>query len=99
MDTNDYEKLYNLPSINGVALIGNLTSEQLKIFAQAQTYTFEQAVPDSEWIIEHGLNKFPSVTVVDSGGNVVIGEIYYIDENSLRIEFSPGGFSGKAFLN
>jgi len=31
-----------------------------------KTFTFEQAVPDTEWIINHNLNKFPSITVEDS---------------------------------
>jgi hypothetical protein len=62
------------------------------------TTIFDQNTPSRFWNSTHNLNKFPSVTVVDSSGNVVIGEVLYLDSNSLRITFdSP--FSGKAYLN
>ena len=44
------------------------------------------------------MNKYPSVTVVDSGDNVVEGEVIYNSLNTLTINFS-GGFSGKAYIN
>ncbi len=50
------------------------------------------------WIVNHPLNKFPSVSIVDSGGNVVIGDITYINESQLKISFSYE-FSGKVYLN
>ena len=59
---------------------------------------YRQNTPQSEWNINHDLDKFPSVTIVDSANEVVIGEVQYIDENNLTIKFS-GAFSGKAFLN
>jgi len=63
-----------------------------------KTFTFEQAVPDTEWIINHNLNKFPSITVEDSSGKVVEGAEEYIDQNNLKINFCAA-FSGKAHLN
>ena len=62
------------------------------------TYIFEQAVPSATWEITHNLNKNPSVTVVDSAGTVVLGDVVYIDTNTIRIMFS-GEFNGKAYLN
>ena len=44
------------------------------------------------------LGKFPSVSVVDSANDEVIGEVTYIDTNSLTIKFTAA-FSGKAYLN
>jgi len=35
------------------------------------TYEFVQDTPATTWTITHNLIKFPSVTVVDSSGNVV----------------------------
>lgn len=61
-------------------------------------FKFVQSVPSSIWEIEHNLNKNPSVTVVDSAENVVIGDVEYIDSNKLIIRFISG-FSGKAYLN
>ena len=61
-------------------------------------FTFEQNIASDEWIINHNLHKKPSITVVDSADNVVIGEENYIDENNLIIKFK-NKFKGKAYLN
>lgn len=58
----------------------------------------EQKTSAAVWNISHGLNRYPSVTVVDSGGNVVIGDILYLDSNSVQITFSAP-FSGKAIFS
>ena len=45
------------------------------------------------------MDKFPSVTVVTSAGDIAAGgEIDYIDSNNLTIGFAAA-FSGKAYLN
>ena len=46
----------------------------------------------------HNLNKFPAVSVIDSAGNEVIGDIIYDDENQVTLKFE-GGFKGTATLN
>lgn len=61
-------------------------------------FTHSQQVASSQWNIEHNLNKFPSVAVVDSANNWVMGEIQYINSNNLIIFFTAP-FSGKAYLN
>ena len=61
-------------------------------------FEYSQTAPSAVWHIAHPLNKFPSVTVVDSGGSVVVGDIEYIDNSNITITFS-GAFSGKAYLN
>ena len=66
--------------------------------ATGTTYTHEQAVASDTWTITHNLGKYPSVTVVDSGGTVVIGDVQYIDVNTIVITF-VGVFSGAAYLN
>ncbi len=63
-----------------------------------KTFVFTQITPQDTWTITHNLLKFPSVTVVDSANRVVVGEVEYINENSLVVSFS-GGFSGKAYIN
>jgi hypothetical protein len=63
-----------------------------------KTFVFTQDTPANPWIIEHDLNKFPSVTMVLSTGQVGIADVVYIDENNLTITFS-GDESGKAYLN
>ena len=61
-------------------------------------YVFEQGVSTDLWIVQHDLNRHPSVTIVDSGDNVVVGAVTYIDNNNLEIKFN-GAFKGKAYLN
>lgn len=61
-------------------------------------YVHTQSFPSDTWIINHNLNKYPSVTSVNSNDVVYYGDITYIDDNNLMIEFSAG-FSGKAYLN
>lgn len=61
-------------------------------------YTYAQNEASDVWLVTHPLEKMPAVTVVDSAGNVVIGEITYIDTGTVRIRFN-GAFSGKAYLN
>ena len=63
-----------------------------------KTFDFIQATPSATWTIQHGLNKLPSVSVVNNNNVVMYGNITYIDTNNLTITFSAG-FSGKAYLN
>ena len=61
-------------------------------------YEHDQPVASATWTVTHSLGKYPSVSVVDSAGDVVVGEINYVNNNSLTINFSSA-FSGKAYLN
>jgi hypothetical protein len=61
-------------------------------------YKHVQGVSSATWTIAHNLGKFPSVTVKDSAGSIVIGEINYNDNNNITLTFS-GAFSGEAYLN
>ena len=61
-------------------------------------YTHTQITPMAVWEIEHNMGKFPSVTVTDSAGSMVTGEVEYIDRNTVQLSFS-GAFSGFAYLN
>jgi len=78
----------------------NLTINALK---GTPTYSHNQSAASATWTITHNLNKFPSVTVIDSGDSVVQGEILYNSANQLTLTFFAGGvasaFSGKAYLN
>jgi hypothetical protein len=58
----------------------------------------EQIKASKTWVISHALDKYPSISVVDSSGNQVIGSPKYIDKNNVVIEFTSE-FSGKAYLN
>lgn len=90
----------NLDADSGVAATPKAVDEvrQIAITGTDKHYVFTQEVASNVWNITHNLNKFPSVTIVDSGGSVVEGDITYIDNNSLTVTF-VGGFTGKAYLN
>jgi len=61
-------------------------------------YAHTQTSASSSWSINHNLDKYPSVVITDSGGNKVMGDINYIDEDNLTVTFTAS-FSGRAYLN
>ena len=61
-------------------------------------YVHYQFLPSAEWIIAHNLGKYCSVTVVDSAGSYVLGDVSYTDTNNAVVSFTTS-FSGKAFCN
>jgi hypothetical protein len=63
-----------------------------------KNFVFTQSVPSTRWVINHNLEKYPSVSVVNINNVLMYGNVTYIDLNSLEIEFSAG-FSGKAYIN
>lgn len=63
----------------------------------AQRLLFNQGSPSTVWNITHALGGRPSVTVVDSSGTVVIGEVVYNSNSSITINFTAA-FSGSAYL-
>jgi hypothetical protein len=63
-----------------------------------QEYIHNQIIGSAIWNINHNLNKFPSIMVTDSGNNVIVGDIQYVDSNNVIVSFT-GSFSGKAYLS
>lgn len=61
-------------------------------------YTHNQGSPSATWVIVHNLGVRPNVTVEDSAGTTVEGEIEHNSENQLTLTFS-GAFSGIAYLS
>lgn len=95
--TSNYNDLENKPKINGVTLSGNKTSSELGLTGD-KDFTYIKSTPDKVWEITHNLDKYPSVTIVDSAGSVVMGDITYTSKRAIKITFSAA-FSGKAYLN
>jgi hypothetical protein len=63
-----------------------------------RTFTFNQTVSTNIWNISHNIGSYPAVTVVDSVGNFVVGDVSYTDDRSLTLTFKTA-FKGKAYLN
>lgn len=65
--------------------------------AIAISYLYTQSSPASTWTVVHNLNTYPSVTIIDSSGNQVIGEVHYDSLNQCTLSFA-GEMSGSAAL-
>lgn len=65
---------------------------------KVERYVHVQNEASSIWIVDHQMGRYPSVTVVDSAGTMVFGEVVYDNENQVTITFTAA-FSGKAYLN
>jgi len=76
----------------------NTIGEFIREYLEVGTYVFTQASASATWTINHALDNFPSVTVVDSSGNVVMGETFYNNNNNITLTFAAP-FAGKAYLN
>lgn len=61
-------------------------------------YTHVQDPAAEVWDIEHPLDFIPGVTVVDSAGTQVFGDVQILGPNQIQINFSAP-FSGSAFLS
>ena len=66
--------------------------------AAGGTYEHRQDVASDTWLITHDLGFNPNVTVVESTGEVVEGEVSYLSGVSLLLTFS-GAFVGVAYLS
>lgn len=62
------------------------------------TYVHNQLAASATWTINHNLGKYPSVTIVDSAGTIVEGNITHTDANTSVATFSAV-FGGKAYCN
>lgn len=63
-----------------------------------QTYIFDQLAPAYIWDIFHLLNRYPSVTVIDTGGSEIIPNVTYVSDDEIQLYFA-NPTSGKAYLN
>lgn len=62
-------------------------------------YAHVQSMPSAVWTITHNLGFRPAgVTVVDSGGTNVEGDIVYTSANTMTISF-VAAFGGTAYLS
>ena len=100
-DATYYDLVVNYKGGNGVLTIDkyyDIMNFVLAADAEDKTFVFTQGAPAVQWTVQHNLNKFPSITVIDTANTVVTGEYVYIDSNNVTLNFSAG-FAGKAYLN
>lgn len=96
----ELENLANYDSTglaDGKTLVYNGSQWQLTDHTPDKTFT--QAFTNlSAVTVTHNLNKYPSVTVVDSAGTEIEGDINHISLNQLTVNFLVT-FTGTVYLN
>lgn len=60
-------------------------------------FAYAQSTASAVWTIVHGLGRYPSVTVIDSSGSAMYGEVHYQDLDTVIVTFSAP-FGGEATL-
>ena len=89
IDNNDYKATVTTLA-NTIALLSTKADK-------VNIVPYVVDIPSHVWTINHELGVIPVITIVDSSGNIVIGDTQYLDMNTAVITFS-GGFSGIAYL-
>ena len=64
---------------------------------EATRHVHTQNIAATTWTVTHTLGGRPSVTVVDSTGTTVIGDVQYNSDTQVTLTFSAA-FSGSAYL-
>lgn len=63
-----------------------------------KSYVQEFAVASNTWVINHNLNKYPAITIMDSAGTVCEGDTQHLTLNQAIVTFTYP-FSGRAVCN
>lgn len=69
-----------------------------EIQESSNTFVFEQGIPATEWVINHNLNKRPSIDLVDYNGEGFEAYREYTSDNQVIIRLDNAG-TGYAYLN
>lgn len=66
--------------------------------ANGATYEHTQSIAGTGWTVPHNLNRHPSVTTTDNLGNVIHGDVAYVDANIVQITHGSA-LTGFAYCN
>ena len=77
---------------------GNLVFKSAADGIGDKHYVHTQSSASATWNVIHNLSKHPSITVVDSAGTQVVGQVDYISTSRCTLTFI-GAFSGVAYAN
>lgn len=83
---------------DGTKYLETKTAVDARTALQTTTYSHTQSVSANPWIINHNLNAFPTVWVIDPLGRAGWTEVEYVNNNTLKVHF-PGPQTGTAYLN
>lgn len=76
-----------------------VVSSPSSIPASSIAHVHTQAAASASWTINHNLGYYPGgVSIIDSGGSKVYGDVVFISENQLVVNFTSA-FGGKAYIS
>lgn len=76
----------------------NVTRQGSQVTINSSTFIFEQGIASDTWVINHNLNKRPSIILIDSAGTVFQARKEYNSNNQVTV-YLNGATTGKAYLN
>lgn len=83
---------------DGSKYLETKTALDARTALQTTTFTHVQSVSANPWVINHNLNAFPTVWVIDPLGRAGWTEVEYVSNNTVNVHF-PGPQTGTAYLN
>lgn len=86
----------NEEAIEGTSQNTAITPSTLRLVTH---YVHEQGIASKVWVINHNLNKRPSITVVDTADEEQIPEKKEYNNNNTVTLYFLAEFKGKAILN
>lgn len=69
-----------------------------RITTDDKHYTHVQNISSASWVVNHNLGKVPAVTVIDSAGTEIEGQVVH-NSNNQTVLFFTAPFSGEAHFN
>ena len=82
---------------SGVSVVIDLNYTYIKEQVR-DYYLHNQITASATWTVTHNMNKYPSINIVDTSNDIIMGEVRYNSLNQLTITFTAA-VSGKAYLN
>lgn len=110
VDPNQFVK--KTQKVNGKTLLGDINLEisdiptlQAELDAKQEVSinyddkTYQQSfVSQASIIVSHNLNKYPSVTIIETTGDEIVGNIQHVNQNQFIVTFS-GATGGIVYCN
>ena len=87
-----------IPDVTTVVEPAPILLTDPSVQTQQLGYVYYQQTASNTWTISHNLNFYPNVTVVDSAGTVIEGEIAYVSRSEIVLTFRSS-FTGQAYLS
>lgn len=84
-------------TVEGSALI-DVSKDEQTVTISSKTFVFEQGIASDTWVINHNLNKKPSIILTTSSGEVFEAARDYISANQVIIRLEAAD-TGYAYLN